>query len=701
MNRLSKFIQAIKGTAMTIDDYFLRNASPRSMKDSQILDDPYSNVSLVYTCISTTARAIAQVPLMVVEYDKRGNPIPVDHNHPWQKLLDRPNYMMNRTAFVEAILSFWLLDGNCCIIPFPPGYNEVPQSLWPVRWKYMSYETDPRTGHVSKWVYEPNNAVKVILAPEDVLHLRFWNPNNTIEGMAPSKAGALPILSLKRAQDYNFQFFENGAVASGVLHTDKQLSRNTFDRTKAQVNETYGVKQGQAHKIMVLEQGLKWATTGVSHRDMEYPALHHLNTEEILQTYGMKKSIISITADLNFATAQSERKEWWHGTCLPLMNFIEETLAFGFFGTRGIDYDILFDISSIAALHEAFADKVKTADVLLRLGFTRNEVNKRLELGFPNVKWGEAAYMPVNMMPVNDAGKSIIPSDGTPNPNNPANPQNPNEPGDNQPASDNPPKEPDKPADKPKPKPADKPKSVRSDALEEYYGNLWQSSIYQLSPVEEKVKSKVERVFFEMRRNVLSRLGNKETIDSIEAHNFDAEKMAISRYLSALLTEAVKIGLHTFDQQYDPKEGVTYDQDPVVINYLVGRDILLRGIIENAKKYVVEQLRKAKPESLETIAKQSFNHLTQRAKTIARTETMNAFSFARNERISRSNYAQKEWYTRSKDGRHSSMNGKRVGVQESWLMPDGTWMKFPGDKAGGADNTVNCQCMEFIVVGGY
>jgi HK97 family phage portal protein len=699
MNKLQKFVSAIKGTVGTIDDYFLRNISGRNLKDNQILEDPYTNVSLVYTCISTTARAIAQVPLMVVEYDKRGNPIPVDHNHPWQKLLDRPNYMMNRTAFVEAVLSYWLLDGNCCIIPFPPGYGETPQSMWPVRWKYMEYTTDERTGHVKKWIYAPNNNLKVELKPEDVLHLRFWNPNDPIEGLAPSRAGSLPILSLQRAQNYNFQFFENGAVASGILHTDKQLSRNTFERTKAQVNEEYGVKQQQAHKIMVLEQGLKWAATGVTHRDMEFPALHHLNAEEILQIYGMKKSIISITADLNFATAQSERKEWWHGTCLPLMNFIEETLAFGFFGTRGIDLDILFDISSIAALHEAFADKVKTADVLLRLGFTRNEVNKRLELGFPNVKWGDAAYMPVNMMPVNDAGKALIPSDGEPNPNNPANPQNPNEPGQNNPPDEpKPPKEGD---DKPKPKPKPS-KSVRSETLEEYYNNLWISSMHQLNPVEEKVKSKVERVFFEMRRNVLSRLNGR--VDNIEAHNFDAEKMAISRYLSALLTEAVKVGLTTFDQQYDPKEGVTYDQDPIVVNYLVGRDILLRNIIENAKKSLVEKLRdveKDNPHKLEEAAKGVFNQLTSRAKTIARTETMNAFNFARNERISRSNYAQKEWYSHNHSERHEPMDGKRVGVQESWLLPDGTWVKFPGDMSGGASNTVNCQCMEFIVVGGY
>ena len=80
---------------------------------------------------------------------------------------------------------------------------------------------------------------------------------------------------------------------------------------------------------------------------------------------------------------------------------------------------------------------------------------------------------------------------------------------------------------------------------------------------------------------------------------------------------------------------------------------------------------------------------------------MNAFNFARNERIARSSYNQKEWYSHNHDERHEPMNGKRIGVKESWLMPDGSWMKFPGDTSGGAKNTINCQCMEFIVVGGY
>ena len=693
MNKLTLFRQAIGQKSSDIDRYFLKNI-PGS-DDRAVLDDPYSNNSLVYTCISTTARAIAQVPLMVVEYDKRENPIPVAPNHPWQKLFNQPNYMMNRGSFLESVFSLWLLDGNVCIIPFPPMVSNkgVPTSLWVVRWKYMKYDMDEK-GHLKKWYYCPTVGTSIPLDPSEVLHLKFFNPNDSITGLAPSEAGRLPIQSIHRASQYNAQFFENGAVPGGILHTDKQLSKTTFDRTKQQVNQDYGVKQGNAQKLMVLEQGLKWAATGISQRDMEFIGLHRLNAEEILQLYGMKKSIISITGDLNFATATVERKEWWQGTCMPLMRLFVDTLSFGLFEQRRIDtFDLLFDISSIEALHEAFADKAKTSEILLRLGFTRNEVNKRLEMGFPDVKWGNIAYMPVNMMPVNIPG--MPPQGGGPGgadgPN--PNPQNP---------QDNPPPGNDNPTP-----PADPPKSGRSEEQETRLNNRWKALMHLTGSFEDQMLGKVKRVFFEMRKNTLALWNTSGAINDLESRSYDLEKMSFLKYTAPILTEVVKQGAQSImdENTYTSpeEEPQTLDSTGMCMNFLLARELTLRGIIETVKSHVLDNVRQALlgNSDPEQAIKDAFNSANARAKTIARTEIMSAFNHGRHEVIARSAFSLKEWYTpNAESGRHSEMNGKTVGVRELWLLPDGYQMSYPCDPAGGIKNCVNCRCVEFIVTNG-
>jgi len=605
MNKLSRFITAITETKSDIDRYFLRNLPGQDM--AAIMDDPYTNVSLVYTCISTTARAIAQVPLMVVKYDARENPIPVATSHPWQKLLNKPNYMMSRGFFLETLISFWMLDGNVCIIPFPPNSaaGGVPQSLWPVRWKYMTPEKDGN-GHLSRWLYKPNQGTSIPLEPSEVLHLKFFNPNDNVEGLAPHQAGKLPIQTLHKAANYNSQFFENGAVPGGVMHTDKQLSKTTFDRTKAQVNQEYGVKSGQAHKIMVLEQGLKWAGTGLSQRDMEFINLHRLNAEEILQIYGMKKSIISITGDLNFATATAERKEWWHGTCLPLMRLLVDTFSFGLFEQKNLNFDLLFDISSIEALHEAFAEKSKTAEILLRLGFTRNEVNSRLELGFPNVKWGDTAYMPVNMMPVNLEG--FDPFAGGPGGVGGDNP-NPNNPQDNPDADPTPPETP--------PQGDDEPKSAQLAHLTRSF--------------EGQMVGKLKRVLFDMRKNTLeisTRLTDDFTPSMV---NFDSNKVMLTRFVTPILAGTVEAGYQIAVTEKDSllPEDIQVRPD-IVSNYLVNLPkSKLLGLIEQVKLDLEKGLLVAKKDGTDIgrIIRDVFNQSMSKAKNTAHTEVLKALNF--------------------------------------------------------------------------
>lgn len=694
MNKLTAFLGAIGKASSDIDRYFLRNLPGGALDDKALLDDPYSNVSLVYTCISTTARAIAQVPLMVVEYDKRDNPIPVAPQHPWQKLFNQPNYMMNRGSFIEAVISLWLLDGNVCIIPFPPLMSNkgVPTSLWVVRWKFMSYDKDEK-GHLKKWHYRPAPGVSIPLDPSEVLHLKFFNPNDPIAGLAPSEAGRLPIQSLHRAASYNSQFFENGAVPGGILHTDKQLSKTTFERTKEQVNQQYGVKQGNAHKLMVLEQGLKWASTGISQRDMEFIGLHRLNAEEILQLYGMKKSIISITGDLNFATATVERKEWWQGTCMPLMRLFVDTLTFGLFEQRNLNaFDLLFDISSIEALHEAFADKAKTAEILLRLGFTRNEVNARLELGFPNVKWGDVAYMPVNMMPVNLDGVTPGLQPGGPGGQGGDNP-NPNNPQDNPPGAE--PTPPDAP-----PEGGNPPKSVRSVEKENTLFNRWKQLTHMTSAIEDQLTSKVKRAFFEMRKETLEEFNKDKDINAVERMSYDNVKTSLLKFAAPLLTEAVKQGATSVLSEHGVPEEEDMDYTGICMNFLLIREVTLRRIIETVKSDVIENLHQAlaSNEDFEGAIKAAFNSANSRVKTIARTEVMSAFNHGRHEIIARSSFSLKEWYSpNGENSRHGEMNGKQVGVKDVWHMADGTQMSFPGDLAGGIKNCVNCRCVEFIV----
>jgi hypothetical protein len=59
-------------------------------------------------------------------------------------------------------------------------------------------------------------------------------------------------------------------------------------------------------------------------------------------------------------------------------------------------------------MRSSYEQKVKTAEVLWRMGWPINEINRKLNLGLPLVPWGETAWFPVNLYPVSGAPQEAL-----------------------------------------------------------------------------------------------------------------------------------------------------------------------------------------------------------------------------------------------------------------------------------------------------
>ena len=110
------------------DSVFLRNKE-LDIAGDDVIKSPYKKSDLVYICISTTGRAISQIPIKVYQRigDDEFKVLPL--NDSWQTLFEHPNYLMDRYSFVEAVVGHLLLDGDSFMIPFPPGVAK-PVSIW-------------------------------------------------------------------------------------------------------------------------------------------------------------------------------------------------------------------------------------------------------------------------------------------------------------------------------------------------------------------------------------------------------------------------------------------------------------------------------------------------------------------------------------------------------------------------------------------
>jgi HK97 family phage portal protein len=690
------------------DEAFTRNFAPLTL-GGDVKKNPYGKSQIVYSCISRTARAIAQVPMVVanIKGDDPGTWERIKGPNPWSTLLNRPNYLMTGYLFREALYSYLLLDGNVFIIPFPPIYKEYPKALYIVRKNYMEPIYSENKATLIGWNYKPSPNVSFPLRIDEVCHIKFFHPTDPVFGQAPLEAGELPVLADYKASKYNNLFFDNGAILSGVLSTDKALSPT---QRKAIRDEFENRHQGldRAHKLAVLEGGLKYQATGVSMQDMQFLELRKFTRDEILQIFGMKKTILSITDTLNYAITRGERRDWWVDTNLPLMALTLSSMNYSFFPDAGYggEIGIVHDISKVEALQEQFREKIDAAVKLAQLGFTPNEINVALNLGFTKKWWRDYWWQPLNLSPI--GGKKLSPEELKPPENPPAEP----------------PKE-DKPPEKnvrliperiPKEIERESFKRKRTPERQALLEKNWKAYIATLDPIEAKYKGHLRRIFYAMRTKTLAALRKSDEkeamnrnaiqkdVDDVYDLDFAEEADLIRKYSDMAYRSSVSAGIAAVAGETGIDVNWTMN-DPAVLEFLNVRPVRIRW----GTNVIAEELRGICQSGIEEgltvnqigdMISQYYNELSgYRANAIARTEIGGSAGFGRYVGLRNTGIRYKEWFTALDEkvrSTHMAMEGMVVLMEEMWNV-GGELLKYPGDVDGSGEETINCRCSEVAV----
>ena len=691
MNRLEKVKQTIG--KMSIDDFFIRNrGGGLGAMDDRVVEKAYELSDLVYICVSTTARAISQIPLLVGSVNRDGKWEEVnDVQNPVAQILKKPNYLQDSASFIEGIVSYLMLDGNAWIVPFPPD-SSTPISWWVVPIAYMRPLKDQNSGQLNAWQYNPSPGNTFRLELNQVAQVFFWNPYDPVIGFAPLAAGKLSITTDYKAAKFNQMFFDQGATVGGVLSTENNLTATQYERLKKEIDNKYS-GYDKAHRMMLLDGGLKFTPTAPSHKDILFPEVRGLDKERILQIFGMKKAILSIDQDSNRAISWQQEKSWWTATNLPIMKMITSALNFTFF--EGSGYELRFDISSIEALQVGFADKVKTAKELVGMGFTANEVNQKLELGFEEDERRDYIWKPSSERPIGPDAPIVV-----------------EEP---EPVMVEPPPQPQLPA----PEEEVEEESIiyiPKETFDQFGERAWKSMVKRAKPIEKKFKSKTKRMFFEWRKLCLDWLYSQQEKEAdpfrLNKPLSDINKMGLTplkrlkKEADIMYEQTLLEGLQSIMLEIGEALDIDLLASSDAQTFLAVKQLELKGLVDTQAKQLRKSLAQGmeKGESLDELAariKYKFEVAAKRALTIARTEVYGALNYGRWETIKQTDFKKVQWFTSLDEkvrSSHRRMHGKTKKIKEYWIV-GGTKLRFPGDPAGGnAGEVINCRCIEMIVL---
>lgn len=284
-------------------------------------------MTAVYSCVRILSEAVAGLPLHLYRYTEGGSKEKA-LDHPLYRLLhDEPNPEMTSFNFRETLMGHLLLYGNAYAQIIRNARGEVV-GLYPLMPNKMTVDRDS-AGHLY-YLYtrgsddspvDTENG-QVYLPPEQVLHI----PGLGYDGIV----GYSPLAMAKNAvglaiatEEYGAKFFANGAAPGGVLEHPGTIKDP--QRVKDSWNAAYQ-GSGNAHRIAVLEEGMKYQPIGISPEQAQFLETRKFQINEIARIYRVPPHMVGDLEKSSFSNIEQQSLEFVKYTLDPWICRWEQSL---------------------------------------------------------------------------------------------------------------------------------------------------------------------------------------------------------------------------------------------------------------------------------------------------------------------------------------------------------------------------------------
>ena len=283
-------------------------------------------MTAVYSCVRILAEAVAGLPLHLYRYKEDGGKEKAIYHPLYLLLHDEPNPEMSSFVFRETLMTHLLLWGNAYAQIIRNGKGEVI-ALYPLMPDRMTVDRDRDGKLYYEYTVSTDDAptVKgtvVRLKPSDVLHI----PGLGFDGLV----GYSPIAMAKNAigmaiacEEYGAKFFANGAAPGGVLEHPGTIKDP--GRVRESWQSTFG-GSGNANKIAVLEEGMKYTPIGISPEQAQFLETRKFQINEIARIFRVPPHMVGDLEKSSFSNIEQQSLEFVKYTLEPWLVRWEQSI---------------------------------------------------------------------------------------------------------------------------------------------------------------------------------------------------------------------------------------------------------------------------------------------------------------------------------------------------------------------------------------
>ena len=281
----------------------------------------YKNHMNVRICVDFLARNIAHLGLHVY-MRKEDNDRERVRDHRAVQVLKQPlptKFKVTQFQLVESAVADMLISGNGYLLKHRNGEGEiialqrVPYMLMSVKGELVP--TKYKIGYIEK-EYKP----------EDIIHFRFYNPENSTIGVSPLEGLREVLAEEWEKSKYSSGFWRNAARISGVIERPieaKEMSEAAARNFRQQWQEMYAGEDNSG-KTALLEEGMVFKPMSFSPKETEYIESRKLNREECARAYHIPPPMVGILDRSTFSNITELHKSLYMDVLSPMCARLED-----------------------------------------------------------------------------------------------------------------------------------------------------------------------------------------------------------------------------------------------------------------------------------------------------------------------------------------------------------------------------------------
>lgn len=261
-----------------------------------VTTDRALQITAVFAAVRILAESLASLPLIMYRrLDDGGKEREMDHPL-YEVLHNQANPLMSSFQFRETMMGHVCLWGNAYAEIESDGAGRI-RALYPLR----PDRVDARVVDGKLWyrVELPGRfeGEQIVLPQEKIFHVRGLGSDG-ITGYSPIRMARNALGLAAATEEFGSQFFGNGAKPGGVLEHPGLLGDDAYRRLRTSWEEMH---QGldNAHRIAILEEGMKYSQIGIPPEDAQFLETRKFQVTEIARIFRIPPHML---ADLDRAT---------------------------------------------------------------------------------------------------------------------------------------------------------------------------------------------------------------------------------------------------------------------------------------------------------------------------------------------------------------------------------------------------------------